>query len=137
MLNIAEMLTLHVSRESIGVTMRFLLIALLMTPLSLRSGSREIMEGWVSDSGCGTKHTKPGGENCVKLCIRGGGSAHPEWKAQKMVLVADSDGTIWTVANPSALVGFEGKHVTIPVERRRAKLFVYSPGLVKENNRER
>jgi hypothetical protein len=116
--------------------MRFLLIALLITPISLRSSGREVMEGWVSDSGCGAKHTKPGGENCIKLCIRGGGSAHPEWKAQKMVLVADSDGKIWTVANPSALEGFKGKHISVSVARRRAQLFVYLPVIVKENNRE-
>jgi hypothetical protein len=116
--------------------MRFWFIALLITPISLQSNGREVMDGWVSDSACGAKHTKPGGENCVKLCIRGGGSAHPEWKAQKMVLVADLEGTIWTIANPSVLVGFEGKHVSVRVARRRAQLFVYSPVIVKENNRE-
>jgi hypothetical protein len=116
--------------------MRFLLIALLIAPIPLRSNGREVMDGWVSDSACGATHTKPGGENCIKLCIRGGGSAHPEWKAQKMVLVADFDGTTWTVVNPSALVGFEGKHVSVPVARRRALLFVYSPVIVKENDRE-
>lgn len=116
--------------------MRFLIIALLITPISVRSNGREVMEGWVSDGGCGAKHTKPGGEHCIQLCIRGGGNAHPEWKAQKMVLVGDFDGTIWTVANPSALVGFEGKHVRVPVARRRTQLFVYSPVIVKEDNRE-
>jgi hypothetical protein len=116
--------------------MRFLLIVLLVTPISLRSNGHEVMEGWVSDSACGAKHTKPGGENCVKKCIRGGGSAHPEWKAQKMVFVADSDGRVWAVANPSALEGFEGKHVTVPVAKRRAKLFMYSPVIVRESNRE-
>jgi hypothetical protein len=90
------------------------------------------MEGWVSDSACGAEHTKPGGERCVRLCIRGGGIAHPEWKPQKMVLVADIDGRIWTVANPSNLVGFEGKHVRVSVSRRRAQFFVYSPLIVKE-----
>src|SRR5229473_3384008 len=109
-----------------GVAMRILLIAMLIAPISLRSNSREIVEGWVSDSACGAKHTKPGGENCVKLCIRGGGTAHPEWKAQQMVLVTDSDGKIWTIANPSGLVGVEGKHVRVSVSRRRAQLFVYS-----------
>ena len=116
--------------------MRFLLIALLVTPISLRSNGREVMEGWVSDSACGANHTKPGGENCVKKCIRGGGSAHPEWKAQKMVFVADFDGKVWAVANPAALEGFEGKHVSVPVDRRRAKLFVYSPAIAKESSRE-
>jgi len=106
--------------------MWFLIIALLLIPVSLESDSREAMYGWVSDSGCGAKHTKPGGEHCVKLCIRGGGSAHPEWKAQRMVLAGDADGKIWTVANPSGLAGLEGRHVSISVAKRRSQLFVYS-----------
>ncbi len=117
------------------MTVRVLLIALLIAPM-MRASNRDVMEGWVSDSACGARHTRPGNENCVKLCIRGGGSAHPEWKAQKMVLVADSDGKIWTIANPSSLVGLEGKHISVPVSRRREQLFVYSPVIVKENHRE-
>jgi hypothetical protein len=113
--------------------MRFLLLAMLLAPISLPSYAREAMEGWISDSACGTKHTKPGGERCVMLCIRGGGSAHPEWKAQKMVLVADLDGKIWAIANPARLAGFEGKHVHVSVDKRRKQLFVHS---AKENNRE-
>lgn len=116
--------------------MRLLLFALLVTPIALRSNSHEVMEGWVSDSGCGRSHTKPGGAKCVKLCIRGGGSAHPEWKAQKMVFVADTDGKIWTIANPAGLVGFEGQHVRVSVDRRRAQLFVHSAVIAKENNLE-
>jgi hypothetical protein len=116
--------------------MRLLLIAVLIAPITLRSNSREVMEGWVSDSACGVRHTKPGNVNCVKLCIRGGGSTHPEWKAQKMVLVADSDGKIRTIANPSALAGFEGRHVSVSVARRRQQLFVYSAVIVEEKNRE-
>jgi hypothetical protein len=115
---------------------RFLFLALLVAPLWPGSSGRELIEGWVSDSACGAQHTKPGGERCVKLCIQGGGSAHPEWKPQKMVLVSDIDGKIWTVANPSNLAGFEGKHVRVSASRHQAELFVYSPVIVKENNHE-
>ena len=116
--------------------MRSLLLALLITPITLRSDSREVMDGWVSDSTCGARHTKPGNENCVKLCIRGGGTAHPEWEAQKMVLVADSDGTIRVIVNPPALAGFEGRHVRVSVARRSEQLFVCSAAIVQENHRE-
>ena len=52
--------------------MRILLLTLLITPSTLRSESRQVMEGWVSDSACGARHAQPGNENCVRLCIRGG-----------------------------------------------------------------
>ncbi len=28
--------------------------------------------GWVSDESCGALHTKPGGEDCVLKCLKGG-----------------------------------------------------------------
>ncbi|MDQ3172775.1 MAG: hypothetical protein M3Q91_03565, partial [Acidobacteriota bacterium] len=68
----------------------------------------------VSDEGCGALHTKPGDEDCVLKCLRGGAHVgHPEWKAQRMVFVTDEGHKIWVVVNPKALTGFEGKHVTI------------------------
>lgn len=70
--------------------------------------------GWVSDEGCGAQHTKPGGEDCVLKCLRGGAHVgHPEWKPQRMVLVTDEGHRIWVVLNPEALKGLEGKHVSI------------------------
>jgi hypothetical protein len=30
--------------------------------------------GWISDEGCGAKHTKAGGADCVQKCWRGGAS---------------------------------------------------------------
>jgi hypothetical protein len=117
--------------------MRLLLIALLLTACALRPAGHDLMDGWVSDGACGAKHTKPGGENCVRLCMRGGGTAHPEWKAQKMVFVADGGGKIWRIANPSALAGFEGKHIRVQVARRGGALNVYLPALIEENPRER
>ena len=70
--------------------------------------------GWVSDENCGALHTKPGGEDCVLKCLRGGAHVgHPEWKPQRMVFVTDDEQKIWVVTNPKALKGFEGKHVTI------------------------
>ena len=70
--------------------------------------------GWVSDEGCGALHTKPGGEDCVLKCLKGGAHVgHPEWKPQRMVFVTDAGQKIWVVINPEALKGLEGKHVKI------------------------
>jgi hypothetical protein len=70
--------------------------------------------GWVSDEGCGALHTKPGGEDCVLKCLKGGAHVgHPEWKPQRMVFVTDQGHKIWVIANPTALKGLEGKHVRI------------------------
>jgi hypothetical protein len=70
--------------------------------------------GWVSDAACGAQHTRAGGADCVRKCIRGGASiGHPEWKPQELVFVLDEDQTISMVANPEVLRGYEGKHLLI------------------------
>jgi hypothetical protein len=72
------------------------------------------MTGWVSDEACGGSHMKPGGEDCVRKCLRGGeGVGHPEWKPQKMVFVIDGSKRILVVENPEALSGREGLHVRV------------------------
>lgn len=77
---------------------------------------------WVSDEACGAAHTKAGGEDCVLKCLRGGADiGHPEWKAQRMVLVTDKGHKIWVVENPEALKGLEGKHVTIAGQLDQSK----------------
>jgi hypothetical protein len=83
--------------------------------------------GWVSDSGCGTDHTKLGGVSCVRKCLAGGASVgHTEWKPQKMVLVEDTDKSVWTVQNPAALKGSEGRHLIITgfLNRKKRQLKV-------------
>ena len=67
-------------------------------------------------------HTKPGGEDCVLKCLRGGAQiGHPEWKAQRMVLVTDKGQKIWVVENPEALKGYEGRHVNITGQLNAAR----------------
>jgi hypothetical protein len=93
------------------------------------------ISGWVSDSGCGADHTKPGGASCVRKCIAGGASiGHPEWKPQKMVLVDDADRSVWIVDNPAALKGNEGHRVRISgfLNRRRHRLKVVTVESVVE-----
>ena len=91
-----------------------LLIALAM---GIATGAREknsVATGWVSDENCGAQHTKPGGANCIRKCIKGGQDiGHPEWKPQRVVFVRDTDKKVWIVSNPEALKGHEGDHVRI------------------------
>ena len=70
--------------------------------------------GWISDEGCGAKHTKAGGTDCVQKCWRGGASVgHPEWKPQRAVFVADDDQGIWIVENSEAVRNFPAAHVVL------------------------
>ena len=103
----------------------FLVAASLISCLSIASSAKTksiTVTGWVSDQACGAAHTKPGGEDCVRKCLRGGAHVgHPEWKAQRMVLVTDKEQKIWVVENPEALKGFEGRHVNITGQLNAAK----------------
>ncbi len=78
--------------------------------------------GWISDEGCGAKHTKPGGADCVQKCWSGGASVgHPEWKPQRAVFVADDDQVIWIVENPEAVKNFAAAHVVLAGQFDSAK----------------
>ena len=88
--------------------------ALALAPCADADDKPANVTGWVSDEACGAAHAKPGREDCVRKCLRGGASVgHPEWKAQRMVFVADPDGQIWIIEKPEALKGYEGSHVHI------------------------
>ena len=67
-------------------------------------GKTSNIKGWVSETGCATKHAAAGGEACVKKCIE---------KGAKLAFVSDADKSVWMVDNPDALAGHEGHHVTI------------------------
>jgi hypothetical protein len=72
---------------------------------------------WVSDEGCGAKHSESGQTDCIRKCNRGGAAiGHPEWKPRPLVLVKESDHSVWTVDNPSSLVGLEGQKVQVVIE---------------------
>lgn len=98
-------------------TIVFMVGAMLLLQVTIAASAKAksiTVTGWVSDESCGALHTKPGGEDCVLKCLRGGAHVgHPEWKPQRMVFVTDEGQKIWVVVNPKALKGFEGKHVTI------------------------
>ena len=80
----------------------------------------------VSDAGCGAKHSKPGKADCIRKCNRGGAAiGHLEWKPQPLVLVKESDHSVWTVDNPSSLNGLEGRRVRADVDIDTSKKGVH------------
>ena len=82
------------------------------------------INGWVSETMCGAKHTEAGGEACVKKCIANG---------SKMAFVSDTDKSVWEVDNPDALAGHEGHHVTIAahVDQEKKSVHVESVTMMK------
>ncbi len=82
------------------------------------------INGWVSETGCATKHASAGGEACVKKCIE---------KGAKMAFVSDADKSVWGVDNPDALKGHEGHHVTIQayVDNEKKSVHVESVAMMK------
>ena len=90
--------------------------AALLAGLAAAKEKLMTVAGWVSDENCGAQHTRPGGGDCIRKCLRGGQAiGHPEWKPQRMVFVADKDKRIWVVENPAALKDQEGYHVEMTV----------------------
>jgi hypothetical protein len=67
-------------------------------------GKSSTVNGWVSDSKCGTKGANASAEACTKKCLEGGA---------KMVIVTDKDQKVLTVENPDALKGHEGHHIAV------------------------
>lgn len=105
----------------------FLLVCGLVALGSLSAQQKETSRaGWISDEGCGAKHTKAGGADCVQKCWRGGASVgHPEWKPQRAVFLADDDEAIWIVENPKAVSNFPAAHVVLTGKFDSAKKAVH------------
>jgi len=76
--------------------------ALTLTALAAKAADSTKINGWISDSMCGAKHTGSGSD-CVKKCVAGG---------QKPVLV-DQGKNVWTIDNPEAVSSFLGDKVTV------------------------
>ena len=105
----------------------FLLVCGLVTLGSLSAQQKQASRaGWISDEGCGVKHTKAGGADCVQKCWRGGASVgHPEWKPQRAVFIADDDQRIWIVENPEEVRNFPAAHVMLAGEFDSAKKTIH------------
>ena len=60
--------------------------------------------GWISDSKCGAKGANAAHAACAQKCIGAG---------EKPVLVTDKDMKVVNIANPDAVKGHEGHHVSV------------------------
>jgi len=95
-----------------------------------------VMSGVVSDASCGSSHLKPGNEQCVVKCLRGGASVgHPEWLPQRMVLVSRDGGSILFVANPELLEDHAGQQVTVRATPPDKKKTIRVLALIPETGR--
>lgn len=74
-----------------------------LTAIAASAAGSTKIDGWISDSMCGAKHTGTGAA-CVKKCIEGG---------MAPVFVDEAKKAVWTIDNPDAVKGFYGDHVTV------------------------
>ena len=82
-----------------------MLIVLALASFALAGEKKDAtLTGWVSDSMCAAKHTKPASEGCVKGCIE---------KGAKPVLVTDGDGKVLGISNPEKIKGHEGHYIQV------------------------
>jgi len=75
-----------------------------LTAIAASAADSTKINGWISDSMCGAKHTGSGAA-CVKKCIGEMGS--------KPVFVDEGNKAVWTIDNPDAVKAFYGDHVTV------------------------
>lgn len=84
---------------------------------AIRAGAADskTINGWISDSMCGAKHTGSGAE-CVKKCIEGG---------MTPVFVDETQKQVWTIDNPDAVKSYYGDHVTVQATADSSKKSVH------------
>jgi hypothetical protein len=86
-----------------------------LTAITARAADSTKLNGWISDSMCGAKHTGTGAA-CVKKCIEGG---------EKPVFVDEAKKAVWTIDNPDAVKDFYGDHVTVTATADEGKKSVH------------
>ena len=92
-----------------------LIVVFGLTGIAGGAGHSMKINGWVSDSMCGAKHTGTGKE-CVKKCIEGGAAP---------VFVDEAKKAGWTIDNPDAVKAFYGDHVTVTATTDAGKKSVH------------
>ncbi|MGA3010153.1 MAG: hypothetical protein ABSD72_07805 [Terracidiphilus sp.] len=92
-----------------------LIVAFGLTGVAVGAGHPMKINGWVSDSMCGAKHSGTGKE-CVKKCIDGGAAP---------VFVDEAKKAVWTIDNPDAVKAFYGDHVTVTATTDAGKKSVH------------
>ena len=92
-----------------------LVLALSTAAIAASAAGSTKINGWISDSMCGAKHTGTGAA-CVKKCIKNG---------MAPVFVDESKKAVWSIDNPDAVKAFYGDHVTITATSDAAKKSVH------------
>lgn len=92
-----------------------LVLILSSAAIAANAADSSKINGWISDSMCGAKHTGTGAA-CVKKCIAGGMSP---------VFVDEAKKAVWTIDNPDAVKSFYGDHVTVNASVDEAKKSVH------------
>jgi hypothetical protein len=98
-------------------TLALLIAVLSFAPMAANAAGGAKINGWISDSMCGAKHTGTG-KACVKKCLEGGMGMTP-------VFVDEAKKDVWTIDNPDAVKAFYGDHVTITATADAAKKSVH------------
>jgi hypothetical protein len=86
-----------------------------LTAIAAGAADSTKINGWISDSMCGAKHTGTDAA-CVKKCIENG---------MAPVFVDETKKAVWAIDNPGAVKGFYGDHVTITATADAAKKSVH------------
>jgi len=73
------------------------------------------INGWVSDSKCGSAHAGTGA-SCVKKCVEGGA---------KPVFVDDATKDVWSIDDPASVTSHLGHHVAIVATTNTASKSVH------------
>jgi hypothetical protein len=89
--------------------------AFALTVLAARAADSAQINGWISDSMCGSKHAGTGAE-CVKKCIQSG---------EKPVFVDEAKKQVWAIDNPDAVKDYYGDHVTVSATVDSDKMSVH------------
>ena len=92
-----------------------LVVVLSLAAIAARAADSTKLNGWISDSMCGAKHTE-GGAACVKKCIQGG---------MQPVFVDEEKKAVWKIDNPDAVKTFYGDHVTVSATTDTDKKIVH------------
>ena len=92
-----------------------LFVVFALTAVTARAADSAKLNGWISDSMCGAKHTGTGAA-CVKKCIDGGMSP---------VFVDEAKKAVWTIDNPDSVKNFYGDHVTVTATADATKKSVH------------
>lgn len=92
-----------------------LILVLSSAAIAANAADSTQINGWISDSMCGAKHTGTGAA-CVKKCIAGG---------MAPVFVDESKKAVWAIDNPDAVKSFYGDQVTVKASVDESKKSVH------------